>query len=44
MNSKGMEELRRYIHVWRRKLGKNKKKKKYILSCRYIILMSGIGK
>ena len=27
MNSKGMEELRRYIHVWRRKLGKNKKGK-----------------
>ena len=30
MNSKGMEELRRYIHVWRRKLGKKKKKRKNI--------------
>ena len=44
VKSKGMEESGRYIRVWRIKLGKNKKGKIYILLCRYIILMSRIGK
>ena len=42
VKSKGMEESRRYIRVWRRKL--RKKKKKNILLLRYIILMSKIEK
>ena len=43
VKSKGMEESGRYIRVWRRKLRK-KKRKKYILLCKYIILMSRMRK
>ena len=32
------------VEGWRRKLEKNKKNEKYILLCRYIILISRIGK
>ena len=41
---KSKEKSGRCIRVGRRKLGKNKKGKIYILLGRYIILMSRIGK
>ena len=41
---KSKEKSGRCIRMGRRKLGKNKKKEKYILLGRYIILMSRIGK
>ena len=42
-NVKGVEESRRYTRV-EEKIRKKQKRKNYILLCRYIILMSKIGK
>ena len=42
-NVKGVEESRRYTRM-EEKIRKKQKGKNYILLCRYIILMSKIGK